>query len=635
MHNTTKAMQDIYFPFEKIRPIQAELMRDVLSTISDRKALIAHAPTGLGKTAATLGPAVTAALKEGLNVFFLTPKHTQHQIAVETLQKLKERHNLKFNVADLIGKKWLCSQSAVETLDSKEFHNFCRDMVAEEKCPFYNNVWSKGSNKLMGKASFALNDIKSGKILHAEELKRQYDDEFCIYELATLLAKDSTVVIADYYHLFHPSVRNAFLGKLKKELKNSVIIVDEAHNLPDRIRSILSERLSSFTISKAVKEARAFHLDELEVAASQMQNVFSNLNDELLGDNNENILKKDKFVTEVESATGCKYDDLINNLVAAAAEVRRNEKKSHLGSIASFLSSWQGEEDGYARLVKKQYTRARTAFTTISYNCLNPAAASADIFSNCAASILMSGTLIPGEFYRDLLGFKPEKTQIKVYPSPFEAKNRLVLIENSTTTKFTERNPAEFEKIAKICSEIIREVPHNVAVFFPSYLFMQSMLSFMDGKITKQVFVDGPELSKQQRVEILNSFKAASEAGAVLFGVTGGSFAEGIDLPGKFLEAVIVVGVPLATPDLETRQLIDYYDFKFGKGWDYGYIYPAMTKALQAAGRCVRTMEDRGVVAFLDKRFTWPNYLKCIPPEWRPIITKLPAEKVRRFFSTK
>jgi DNA excision repair protein ERCC-2 len=96
-----------------------------------------------------------------------------------------------------------------------------------------------------------------------------------------------------------------------------------------------------------------------------------------------------------------------------------------------------------------------------------------------------------------------------------------------------------------------------------------------------------------------------------------------------------VVGVPLATPDLETRQLIDYYDFKFGKGWDYGYIYPAMTKALQAAGRCVRTMEDRGVVAFLDKRFTWPNYLKCIPPEWRPIVTKLPAEKVRRFFSTK
>src|SRR3989338_8228795 len=125
-------MEKMYFPFETLRSVQSDLIQDISNAIKSKKALIAHAPTGLGKTAAALSPALTAALENGYSVFFLTPKHTQHQIAIETLQKIKEKHSLNFHVTDLIGKKWMCSHSAVEELSSKEFNQFCRDLVSEE-----------------------------------------------------------------------------------------------------------------------------------------------------------------------------------------------------------------------------------------------------------------------------------------------------------------------------------------------------------------------------------------------------------------------------------------------------------------------------------------------------------------------
>jgi len=114
---------------------------------------------------------------------------------------------------------------------------------------------------------------------------------------------------------------------------------------------------------------------------------------------------------------------------------------------------------------------------------------------------------------------------------------------------------------------------------------------------------------------MLEEFKGAKKIGGVLLGVTGANFAEGIDLPGDLLNGVIVVGLPLGKPDLKTKELMKYYDTKFKKGWDYGYIFPAMNKCLQSAGRCIRSETDRGVIIFLEERFVWPNYYNCLPRE--------------------
>jgi DNA excision repair protein ERCC-2 len=164
---------------------------------------------------------------------------------------------------------------------------------------------------------------------------------------------------------------------------------------------------------------------------------------------------------------------------------------------------------------------------------------------------------------------------------------------------------------------------------------MKTIYSQLYNKLDRPVIVEKQEMTKEEKTLLYDQFAAYSnqEKKAVLFGVVGANFSEGVDFPGKMLESIIIVGLPLGVPTLETRALIDYYEHKFGKGWDYGYIMPAMNRVLQAAGRTVRSKTDRGVIALMDERYAWKNYLKCIPPEWQMKTTKEPEKFISEFLS--
>jgi DNA excision repair protein ERCC-2 len=206
------------------------------------------------------------------------------------------------------------------------------------------------------------------------------------------------------------------------------------------------------------------------------------------------------------------------------------------------------------------------------------------------------------------------------------------MIVPETTTKFTERNPKQYQQIALAAARIVNAVPGNSAVFFPSYRFRDDVYAYFEGLCRKTTFIEVPGMNKEEKTELLEKFKLYKDAGAVLLAVAAANYAEGIDLPGDLLKAVVVVGLPLQKPDLETKELIDYYDKKYAKGWDYAYIFPAITKCLQSAGRCIRSETDRGVIVFLDERFAWPKYRKCFPPDSNIIITRLYEEKIANFF---
>jgi len=172
----------------------------------------------------------------------------------------------------------------------------------------------------------------------------------------------------------------------------------------------------------------------------------------------------------------------------------------------------------------------------------------------------------------------------------------------------------------------------NSVIFFPSYSFRNRVNEFFAEECDKTLFLEEPGLTKEDKGNLLERFKEYKDTGAVLLGVAGGNFAEGIDLPGDFLKAVIVVGLPLAKPDLETQELINYYDKRFGRGWDYGYVFPAIIKTMQSAGRCIRSEEDRGVIVFMDERYVWRTYLQCFPKDWKIKIEKKPYGLIKLFF---
>jgi len=326
------------------------------------------------------------------------------------------------------------------------------------------------------------------------------------------------------------------------------------------------------------------------------------------------------------------YDALADTLVEVGDDIREEQKFSYIGGIGAFLHAWTQESEGFVRIFSRQPGQ-QEEFLSLSYRCLDPAVISGPVFQSASSSIVMSGTLTPTHMYREILGFGANTEELTL-KSPFPEDNRLNIIIPRTSTKYQSRSDYQYQEIANHVAKVVNIIPGNSAVFFPSFKLRDDVYRFMKD-CNKTVFVETQGLSKQEKEELLENFKGYKNTGAVLLGVTSGSFGEGIDLPGDFLKCVVVVGLPLQRPDLETNALIKYYDQKFQKGWEYGYMYPGFNRTLQSAGRCIRSESDRGVIVFLDERYAWPRYKECFPENWDMKVTVLYESLIRDFFGVK
>ena len=612
-----------FFPHQTIRPSQLNLINDIENSLLNQKIIIAHAPTGLGKTASALAAALPIAVEKKKIIFFLTNRHTQHHIAIETLKAISQKIDQNIVVSDLIGKRWMCSQEIV-SLFGNEFNEYCKSIVEKGECEFYNKVRDKKS--LTVEAKKLLSDIKKSTPKHNEELISICKQEgMCSYEFSLALAKDAQILIGDYYYLFHPFVQNTILTKLEKEIEDIIVIVDEGHNLPSRIAEMLSSSLTSFMIKNSIIEAKKFNYNGLILWLHNLMTILTNLGNFTSQEyDKEKKITKFDFFEQVNKIID--YDNLINELEMAADEIRKKQRRSYLGSIASFLASWNGSDDGYLRYINEKNSKYGPQIA-LHYICLDPSLITKDIFHRVHAGVIMSGTLKPTFMYKDILGITNGVE--KEYSSPFPLENKLSLIIPETSTKYNLRGQSMYQTIAEKCSQISQLIPGNIALFFPSYDLRDNISAFI--KSEKKLFWEKPDLSKEEKEDLLNQFKAAKTAGALLLGVAGANFAEGVDLPGDLLNGVIIVGLPLAKPDLITKEIINYHQSKFQKGWEYGYIYPAMNKCFQSAGRCIRSEKDYGAVIYLDERFTWTAYYSCFDQEGL-IISKEYQKLLTKFF---
>ncbi|MBW2989344.1 ATP-dependent DNA helicase [Candidatus Woesearchaeota archaeon] len=616
---------DILFPYPEVRDVQGGMIEEIRDCIENKRHALIHAPTGLGKTAAALPVSLSLALKEGLTVFFLTSRHTQHHLAVKTLKDIKRRHGIDIISCDIIGKQWMCCLEGMEGLYANEFRDYCRKLRDDDACEFYSNAKKKSGRPTL-KALSVLEELKSLSPMHCEKLVEACAREkLCPYEMSDLLAREAKVIIADYYYIFNPSIREVFFKRSGKELQDSIIIADEAHNLPGRCRELMSWNLSSFILKRAMKEAGKFNLDNIRERLYRIRDVLERLSDGLDERNEEKLAKKKEFIQKI----GEDYDSIISEFSFAADEIREKQKQSYVGSVGSFMEAWTGQDKGFARIIGMK-AGEREPYISLMYKCLDPSFVTKDVIENARSVIGMSGTLTPTFMYRDILGF--DKVKEKVFKSPFPKKNRLALIVPETTTKFTRRGEDEFRKIAEACNKIISLVPGNSLLFFPSYALRDSVYIQLNDICKKDILIEKPRLTKEEKQQLLEEFKSCKDKGACLMAVASGSFGEGIDLPGDFLKCVIVIGLPLQKPSLEVKELIDYYDVKFGKGWEYGYVYPAMIKTLQNAGRCIRSEKDKGVVVFLDERYVMQQYYRCFPPDYNIKVTREYEKVVKEFF---
>ncbi len=587
-------MQDL-FPFDTYRAGQESFVKVVNTALKHKKDVLASVPTGVGKTAATLAPTLKYALENDKTVIFLTSKHTHHKVAVDTLRDIKEKSGEKFQVADFIGKRWMCPRLDISNLNSREFREFCKSVVENKECEYYQNYYNKEkvfTNRIL------VDELKNN-ILHVEELvEKCRNAKVCSFEAASELAKKSKVLILDYFHILNPGTRERFFKKIGKELENCILIWDEAHNLPSRARDLMSENVSTISLDSSVREAGKFNQD-LEPSIIKIRDRLLDLSSKLGLEKNEILVSKDDFVTVDE--------DVIADMYKTASRVIEEEKRSYLNSLVHFLSLWKQEDKKFSRILKRSFSKTGKPILSLFYNCLDPGIVLEPILEGAHSNIFMSGTLYPLTMYEEIFGLDlPLKVE---YPNPFPAENRLDLVVPAISTKYDQRNGEMYSKIAHHVSELMEIIGGNKIFFFPSYAIMDKVREHIDSEI----FVETPGMDKHSRELILKKFISLRSEGATLFAVSSGSFGESIDLDGDKLKGVVIVGVPFAKNDLEIKELIRYYDEKFEKGMEYAYIMPAFTSIMQNAGRCIRSETDKGIIIYLDERYAWTNYRKNFP----------------------
>lgn len=565
------------FPFNELRQGQDKIITAVETTINERGKLILHASTGMGKTAPVLYAALKAARQNGLKVLFLTAKHTHQTIAYETLKKMRATSSEDILFTGVNGKRSMCLFE--NNVEAPLFIEFCRAVREQGLCDFYKNTFSK-SRDVKPMAFEALN----GELSDPESIMqagRKF--ELCPYELSLLNAKRSDVIVANYAHVFDPDIAQGFLSKVGLDPQKTVMVVDEAHNLHNRIIDMSSFSISLRTLERAYNEAV---LASEQGIASKIDLIMSNvrgISTEVKVDFKQVFKSQD--VETIASIT--KQNERGYNIPASFT----------LGRFATFLLK---ADETYL-----QYASKDNEHVKINIFALDPSVHSKQVINAFASSVLISGTFKPMDMFANLLGIQDAK-KIVIEDSA-KASNRLIINETDLTSKFSNRSH-QFGLIAERISDLLENFRHNMIIFFPSYSFMESVYTLLNdrGKIIRE----RPKLEREEKQSLISELSRPNKC---LFAVIGGNFSESIGIKNNIIRLVAIVGVPFEPPSIKLKAIQDYYQNKFSDGFEYAQVLPSMIKTLQAAGRGIRSSNDKAVILLIDSRFYSSSFRKYLP----------------------
>jgi DNA excision repair protein ERCC-2 len=610
------------FPYPKLRDGQRALMRDVRAAVEGRKVLLAHAPTGIGKTAAVLSAALEAARLRNKTVMFLTNRQTQHKMALQTLREVEGATQERLKVIDLVSKQSMCPRPE-RPEHAGSFYEWCSQLTEQKQCRYFLKPTERARDALLDAILDADASVRSSARLGC-----------CPHKVAVEAAEESEIIVCDYNALFNP--HNTTLDRIKKELGDLIVVVDEAHNLPDRIRDGASAKITHSLLQESAGELSAKSA-ELSFAVQQLAKIFEGVIAQA-PDADQKQLRAEALREPLEKTLSTAlvprtYDSFIGELEKAARRVvSSQEGRSATLDVVEFLRGWAQPETETLRIADK------TNLPCIRVTLLDPATVASEVLASAHAAVLMSGTLYPMELAADLLGVPQERRMMESYPTPFLAERRRILLLRGVSTRYRDRGEQMFSRIAAGIAAAAKATPGNLAVFFPSYRLRDEVEQRLPKRIHQEVVLETREMTRGEKDRLTGRLKAAErKGGALLMGVMGGSFSEGVDFYDGILKAVVVVGLPLAPPSREIDALVGYFDRKFGNGAGemYAYLNPALTRVLQASGRLIRREEDRGVVVLMDERLEQGRYARMLPPDFRPEPVEDPEDlqgRIAAFF---
>ncbi|MCQ2070161.1 MAG: ATP-dependent DNA helicase [archaeon] len=625
-------MDDGIFPYP-YRPGQKEIVDLIRENVRNGRNVVIESGTGTGKTSVSLAAALEGVSGTARKVIFLTrTKSQQRQVALEARAISASYNIISISMQGRGPATCLImgSDPDLRTGTSEELSKLCAELKKGNgpagKCPYYEAMDDK---KL---------DVCIAYIRTSHPDPEEFRD-FCIglgicpYEASKRLLPYADVVSAPYAFFFMPQIRSHFYSWMGIGERDSVIIIDEAHNLIPYLRESMTYKCTMRALDLSESEAIVNGDPEIGEGLSAidmvevMRALIKEAQKEYLKRENDMIppgFLMDELMTRLgTSSMGISNMVLrlseIGTQIAEEKKARRKLPRSHLLSLSRFMISWTSCDDSsHVFLISGGKNPALEAY------CLDPREAAEPMIA-CHSVVHMSGTLAPlWEYAGELDLFDPV---CREFPSPFPLSNRRQIYVSDVTTKYEDINGkfGIFEKIRDYIVDIVSAVYCNTIVFFPSYSLMEKYIeSGLVQALKRPVYYEKSEMPQSELMDQVMEFRCSS--GSVFFAVSGGRISEGLDFPGKELELAIIVGIPYGRPSAKQDALIHYCQMRFGKGWDLAVKIPAVRKMRQAMGRLIRSEKDRGIAVILDARAGMLTDLQAEP-------VADPVAEVKKFFS--
>ncbi|MDR1691209.1 MAG: ATP-dependent DNA helicase [Candidatus Methanoplasma sp.] len=596
------------FPYEYIGE-QKKIEDLITATVLEGGAAVIESGTGTGKTIVSMAGALKATLGTGRKIIYLTRTKSQQKQIIREAKAISEKEPIV--CIGVQGRSihtcpMMSRDPENEGGTSEELSRLCSEYKKDDgtgrPCRYYENVGKINVDEILG---FIKREHPEPEVFAEYCLKR----ETCPYETVKHLIKHADIVAAPYSFMFMPHIRERFLEWVGSPLSDMVAIVDEAHNLPDYLREVMTLEYSMKAMALADKEAAEWNDPEVHAGLSvtDITSVLRECLNEALSEyltGDDGMIPYTFLQDEMMERLGMSshslnmiYKGLMDHgeMISEIKKAKKKLPRSYILSLGRFLSAWNmADEETNIFLVVGGDNPKFQAY------CLDPRAA-AEPLRICQSSVHMSGTLAPLGDYSEEIGLVDAVERI--FPSPFPPENLKKVYVNDVSTKYDEFNniPEVYLKMKGHIVSLAKSVNRNTAVFFPSYSIMERFLS--DGiaaAIGKDIFIERRGMTQLELMEEVSQFKLSE--GSVLFAITGGRISEGLDFPDKDMEMALLVGIPYPKPTARQEALRRYYDMRFGNGWEHSSKIPAMRKMRQAIGRLIRSGTDRGIAVILDRR---------------------------------
>lgn len=590
-----ESLKALAFPYD-YRPGQKALAAAVYRSIEGKRNLFIQAPTGIGKTLSTIFPSLKA-MGEGMGdkLFYLTAKTITRRAAEDAFRVLDSQGTLCFTTVTITAKEKLC------ILDRPE----CNPLA----CPR-----AKGHFDRVNDGVYEI--LHSLRRVGREEIL-EYADRFqvCPFEFCLDISSWADGIICDYNYVFDPNVRLKRYFSEGSQAEDYLFLIDEAHNLVSRAR----EMYSAVLVKEDLLLAR--RILKSQEGTAKVRKLLDRCNKEML-------FMKREMDGETKDYQVISQVNMLNLEVSAMFTELETFMNEHLEfadrdlildfyfKVRDFLGILGRLDQGY-RIYEA--VEPDGSFL-VKLMCINPAASLKECLDQSLSTLFFSATLLPVNYYKELL--TGDQKEYAVYArSPFPPENRLILVAEDISSRYRRRTAREYEKAAGYVMDIVSGRKGNYMVFCPSYQYLDQLAGIFQeleeqGKLSFQWTVQSSRMTEEQREEFLDQFARERDQSLAALCVMGGIFSEGIDLKEEQLIGAVIIGTGLPQVNREQEILRDYFESSQGQGFAYAYQYPGMNKVMQAAGRVIRTVRDKGVIALLDDRFLRPEYLALFPREW-------------------